>query len=78
MQQSNTEHIETKTRAKIGYALMLAQEMEKVLESIYKDACKRLEKIGYDDIEYRRSDEHIDEELEAHDYEFDEDGEFIR
>jgi hypothetical protein len=56
---------------------MLAQDMEKVLESIYEDACERLEKIGYDEIESRDSDEHIDEELEAHDYEFDEDGEFI-
>jgi hypothetical protein len=56
---------------------MLAQEMEKVLESIYKDACKRLEKIGYDDIEYRDSDEYIDEEIEANDYKFDEEGELV-
>jgi hypothetical protein len=56
---------------------MLATEMEKILESIYKDACRRLEKIGYDDIEYRNSDECIEEEIEANDYKFDEAGERV-
>lgn len=56
---------------------ILAKEMEKVLKSIYEDACKRLEKCGYDELEFRDSDEHIEDTIEINAYEFDEEGEFL-
>ena len=42
----------------------LADAMQDVLDEIYKDACRRLEEIGYAEIEYRESDECIGELLE--------------
>jgi hypothetical protein len=42
-----------------------------------KDTSRELEKRGYDEMEYRQSDENIIEFLEANEFEFDEDGEKI-
>jgi hypothetical protein len=51
--------------------------MEAELEQVYKQACRRLEKLGYADIEYHGSDEHLDGELTANDqYLFTAAGEF--
>jgi hypothetical protein len=55
----------------------LADTMQDVLNEIYDDACHRLRKIGYSQIEYQDSDECIAEELDANDYLFDEEGEIV-
>ena len=55
----------------------LASAMEAELEQVYKQACRRLEKLGYADIEYHDSDEYLDQELTAKDfYLFTAEGEF--
>jgi len=54
----------------------LADSMRDVLDAICKAACRRLKEIGYAQVEYRDSDEYIDEFLEDNDhYLFDEEGE---
>lgn len=45
------------------------------LENVYMELCKKLEKDGYADLEYRNSDEYQKESIEANEYEFTEDGE---
>ena len=55
----------------------LCVEMEAELEQVYKQACRRLEELGYAEIEYHDSDEYLDDELTANDhYLFTEEGEF--
>jgi hypothetical protein len=55
----------------------LASAMEAELEQVYKQACRRLEKLGYAEIEYHDGDEYLDGELTANDhYLFTEEGEF--
>ena len=55
----------------------LASAMEAELEQVYKQACRRLEKLGYAEIEYHQSDEYLDGELTANDlYLFTAEGEF--
>ena len=56
----------------INDAISMVQER---LTDIYMDACKELEKDGYDEIEYEDSDEFISESLIANEYHFTEDGE---
>jgi hypothetical protein len=51
--------------------------IESELSDIYKQACRRLMKLGYSEIESRDSDEYIEETIEANEYKFDEEGEFI-
>jgi hypothetical protein len=59
----------------IADELCIAMEAE--LEQVYKQACRRLEKLGYAEIEHRDSDEYLDDELTANDhYLFSEEGEF--
>lgn len=41
---------------------------------IYVEICQKLEKYGYDEIEYRLKDETLIETIEANEYEFYEDG----
>jgi len=38
--------------------------------SIYKDICRKIEKLGYDIIETENSEEHIKEDIKANGYEF--------
>lgn len=52
----------------------LVNEFEEFISEWVKNTSKELEKLGYDEIEYRQSDEQIIEFLEANDYEFDEEG----
>ncbi len=52
-------------------------DIESELSDIYKQACRHLARVGEKEIEYRDSDEYIEETIEANDYEFDEEGEFI-
>jgi len=52
---------------------MVTKVCEK-LEDIYIELCKDLEKQGYVDIDYQYSDEAIIEDIEANEYEFEEDG----
>ena len=55
----------------------LCVAMEAELDQVHKQACRRLEKLGYAEIEYRDSDEYLDDELTANDqYLFTEEGEF--
>ena len=52
--------------------------MEKVAEKVIDDARKlayKLEKQGYDSIDYYYSDEYVDDSLIGNDYDFTEDGE---
>jgi hypothetical protein len=57
------------------YAVSDAMRVE--LNALYSDACRRLEKLGYQQIEYHDSDEYLDGELTANDlYLFTEEGEF--
>ena len=52
--------------------------MEAELDQVHKQACRRLEKLGYAEIEYHQSDEYLDGELTANDlYLFTEEGEFL-
>ncbi len=52
-------------------------DIESELIDIYKQACRHLARVGEKEIEYRDSDEYIKEQIEANDYKFDEEGEFI-
>lgn len=52
-------------------------KVEAKLVEIYLNLCSKLEKIGYDEIEYQYSDEYISELLEVNDYEFLENGQRI-
>jgi hypothetical protein len=53
----------------------LTDTMQDVLNEIYDDACRRMRKIGYSQIEYQDSNECIAEELDANDHwQFDEEG----
>ncbi len=55
----------------------LASTMEVELEQVYKQACRRLEKLGYAEIEYHDGDEFIDQELTVNDqYLFTAEGKF--
>lgn len=51
--------------------------IESELEQVYKQACRHLARVGEKEIEYRDSDEYIEEQIEANDYKFDEEGDFI-
>lgn len=55
----------------------LAQEFVTEVDSIRVDLCKKLEKQGYEEIEYQTSDEAIRESAEANDYKFDAGGNII-
>jgi hypothetical protein len=55
----------------------LCVAMEAELDQVHKQACRRLEKLGYAEIEYHDSDEYLDGELTANDqYLFTAEGEF--
>ena len=47
------------------------------LEDLYIDICNNLEKQGYDEIEYRLSDECIIENIQCNEYEFTKEGKLI-
>jgi len=51
--------------------------VESELKTIYMDLCRKLEKQGYDEIDYQNSDECISETIESNEYEFTEDGKQI-
>jgi hypothetical protein len=46
-------------------------------EELYVSICKELERIGYEDIEYRNSAEYIDDMMDANGYEFTIDGKIV-
>ncbi len=48
----------------------VVSQVESKLQRLYFDLCKDLEKQGYADIEYQRSDEVVVENIIANDYEF--------
>lgn len=52
----------------------IIDKVEEKLQKIYLDLCKKLENIGYEEIDYYYSDEAIIEDIEANGYEFTEDG----
>ena len=52
----------------------VANKVLKLLETLYVDFCKDLEKQGYSQLEYYYSDEAIKETIECNEYEFTEDG----
>ena len=47
---------------------------DETLKAIYFDVCAKLEKQGYDEIEYRMTDAEFSEHCEANDYTFEADG----
>lgn len=55
----------------------LANDLEKAIDEYLKTASKYVEQVGYSELEYRDSDEAIEENIKANGYEFDEDGGFI-
>jgi hypothetical protein len=57
----------------------IADDMAAELDQVYKQACRRLQKLGYAEIEDHDSDEYIHDELTANDqYFFTEEGEFVQ
>jgi hypothetical protein len=56
-----------------GIAALAAESVCRIVQG----ACKHLERLGYQEIEYRESDECVGETLDAHDYLFDKDGELV-
>lgn len=53
----------------------LINTVEAHIQDVYLSLCKELEKIGYNEIEYKTSEEHAKEMLIDNDYDFTEDGE---
>ena len=55
----------------------LADAMETAVCRVWRDACQHLKKLGYQEIDYKQSDEYLDGLLTANDhYMFTEEGEF--
>ena len=52
----------------------ISLEIEEHIQERVQEISRELEKMGYDDIEYRTSDEVVIEFIEANEYDFDEDG----
>jgi len=70
-----TYHSANDDEQRILNELCVAIEAE--LDQVHRQACHRLEKLGYADIEYHDSDEYVDAELTANDqYLFTAEGEF--
>ncbi len=68
--------LEAIVKAEADWAALdkLVPFFKEYLEQWVKDVSRELEKLGYDEIAYRESDEQIIEMIEANDYEFTEDG----
>lgn len=49
-------------------------ELENCLQDLVKELSKKLEKIGYNEIEFQNSDEVVDENIKANKYNFTKDG----
>lgn len=49
-------------------------ESSDAFEEVYQAICKKMEQVGYDEIEYQTSEEHFIEECEANEYTFEQDG----
>lgn len=54
-----------------------AKKIEEEFNELYHNICKKLEKIGYDEIEYQDSDENIKENIQINEYKFTENGEIF-
>jgi hypothetical protein len=73
--ECHTYHGANNDEQRVLDELCVAVEAE--LDQVHKQACRRLEEIGYKEIEYHDSDEYLDDELTANDhYLFTEEGEF--
>jgi hypothetical protein len=82
----NTGHYEYASKNQIEYTKnyqngehwekidKLWQNVLEEIQDYYMSLCKKLEKQGYDEIEWQLSEESIKEDIEANDYEFTEDG----
>lgn len=73
----NVERALVAAKRKLERFELKFKDLEEDVKEWVKDTSRELEKIGYDEIEYRGSDEAISETLIANEYEFDEDGERI-
>jgi hypothetical protein len=51
-----------------------SEVVEKAFKKIYDAICDKLEKVGYDELEYRMTDEEFADHCEMNQYEFNEDG----
>lgn len=58
----------------VDFADALVKVLEPQIENWRIGMCNDLEKLGYEQIEYYRSDEYVDEMLRINEYEFTEDG----
>jgi len=54
-----------------------SEKVYKEFNGIYVDICQKLEKIGYDNIDYILDEKNITENIEANEYEFKENGVLI-
>lgn len=55
----------------------IVEKVQSDLQDIYLELCKKLERQGYDEIEYSNSDESISENIIANEYEFTKEGKRI-
>jgi len=53
------------------------EKTENEFNEFYHDICKKLEKIGYEEIEYQDSDENIKDNIQINEYKFTENGEIF-
>lgn len=74
----NTMIVDVQTYGELTAAQeRLVEELEAEIADDVKDVSRELEKIGYDEIEYRTSDEVVADNIRANEYEFNATGERI-
>lgn len=66
-----------RSKARLDAAGALVKKFEETLKQWVKDTSMELEKTGYAELDYQRSDEVLIETIEANDWRFDEDGDML-
>lgn len=74
---SRLKRVKARAEQKVKDLGALLPELEEAVSDWVKDLSRSLEKMGYEEIEYRQSDEAIAEFFENNEYEFDEEGEIL-
>ena len=70
---SNTASIEMQETDNLGFHIENETD-EKAFDSLYKEICKKMERTGYEHIEYVTSEESFEQACEANEWTFREDG----
>lgn len=73
----NIQKLIGEAEGKFKAAETMVGDFERFLDEWVKETSRELEKMGYDEMDYRQSDEAIIEFLDANEYEFDEEGEEV-